>query len=88
MNDAAQYQTNMELLVAQGGLVFELLELDKMLATVERADAVGFMVDPSAYQAALRDGRLEHQRAILRAAITFRNACRKAIDADPTGGAP
>jgi hypothetical protein len=48
--------------------------------TVELADAVGYVVDPTAYRTALYDGRLERQRALIKAFRDFRAAMR-AIDA-------
>lgn len=40
--------------------------LKEMQDTVERADSVGFIVDPTKYREALQDGRLDYQRHLLK----------------------
>lgn len=77
-----QYRSNVSELIATA-LHFESLDLDAMLETVERADAIGPILDPTAWRAGVDN--LSPQRDILRAAIAFRNVVRRqrqdAIDA-------
>ena len=44
-------------------------QLQAMLATVERADSVGFVIDPTQYKSALQDGRLDFQRRMIKLCI-------------------
>ncbi len=55
-------------------------ELAEASRIVEVADATGFVLDPTAYRTALGDGRLDRQRALIKAARDFRAALR-AIEA-------
>lgn len=48
--------------------------LEKALCTVESAEAVGWVTDPTKYRDAIQDGRLDRQRALLKSAIAFRKA--------------
>ena len=51
-------------------------DIDAAIRTVEQAEAVGFVVDPTAFRDRLADGGLLKQRQLLRAFRDFRGALR------------
>ncbi len=51
-------------------------ELEQARRICEQADAVGFIVDPTRYRDAMYDGRLEHQRRLLKLAQHIRSELR------------
>lgn len=76
-----EYRLQMDRLLLLGGSFAELVDatpLAQMAETVERADAVGAILDPTKYREALADGRLRKQRAAIAAARAFAAAWRLA----------
>ena len=66
----AEYRENIDLLLSAArswALLTSGIDLKTMAETIEHADAVGFILDPTKYRDALQDGRLKEYQLAARA---------------------
>ena len=56
------------------------LPAQDMLATLERADSIGFIADPTRYRDALFSGSLDFQRMLISAVLAFQKATSRLPD--------
>lgn len=72
----AEFTYAMDIVAAAGRLLLGLGDnIDKALATVEQADAIGPVLDPTGYVTG-GSRRLDEQKKVLGPAIAMRDACR------------
>jgi hypothetical protein len=74
------YQMNFQVI----GSVYRMLKsvpLDDMLKTIDRADSIGPILDPTSYARGMH--RLPPQRRIIEAAMKFRNEMDRLIESLP-----
>jgi hypothetical protein len=58
-------------------------ELQRALRTLDRAGAIGAIVDPTRYREQIQTRGLERQRAVVQATLAFRRALREVFPNDP-----
>lgn len=73
----AEYREQWAIIAAAARLL-ESVELEAIAATIERADSLGPILDPTAYRAGMHN--LPPQREIVEKATAFRNSYRKQME--------
>lgn len=80
--DYTQQMRALEEVVRCAAVMLHGVDLEMLQQTLDRADSVGAILDPTAYRAALQDGRLEQQRELLAAVRPLRKYIAKRMAAE------
>lgn len=65
--DYAEQMKQVEEFVGLAAVMLHGVDLKQIRETLDRADSVGAILDPTRYRAALADGRLDKQRELIAA---------------------